>query len=67
MRLRLLRLADSVGEALTDEHLGVVLGAAVAGQSEILVGDARLGGALHDGRDVVARVGGGGGVGLLLL
>ena len=63
-----MRRADSVGEALTDEHLGVVLGAAVAGQSQVLVGDARLGGALHDGRDVVARVGGGGGgVGLLLL
>ena len=37
LRLRLrARGADSVGEALTDEHLCVVLGAAVAGQSQVL-------------------------------
>ena len=63
LRLRGFRRADSVGEALTDEHLGVVLGAAVAGQPQVLVRQvARLGGALHHGGDV-----GRGGAGLLLL
>ena len=63
VRLRHLRCTDSVGKALADEHFSVVLGAAVAGQSQVFVCDAGLGGAVHDGRNVAAA----GGVGLLLL